>query len=233
MSSQIIRLGNGDTIQVRTGTVQGVGPQGPTGPTGSAGPEGPQGEQGEQGEIGYVDESATFVQSTAPYQSVAANVDTLIEFNDVIMDDFTSRQSVSTFKLPLGNYTFYVCVGFNRSSGTQEGSRILRALTNSDIQWATSCQGSELGSVTYLTLSGALYITDPETEISFQVQHNDSVTLSLEPSKVWISRVGAGATGPEGPEGPQGPVGATGATGAAGPAGTIGDNNTTFGDIGG
>ena len=233
MSSQILRLRNGDSIQVRTGTVQSIGPQGPTGPTGPEGVQGVQGEPGERGEVGYVDESATFVTSTAPNQSVAATVNTLVEMGQVVMDDFGARQSISTFKLPVGNYSFFANVSFLRSSGTQAGFRVVRLLVAGSMAWESTAPAVTVGTTTTVNLAGGLYITDPTAEISLQVWHNDSVSLALAPAKLWISRIGAGAPGPQGEQGPQGPVGATGAQGPQGPAGTIGNNNTTFGQLGG
>ena len=233
MSSQLIRLGNGDTIQVRTGTVQGIGPQGPTGPTGPEGGPGPQGEQGERGDVGYVDESLSLFQSVAPNQSVAATVSTLVDLGTTVVDDFSAKQSINTFKLPIGNYAFYASASFLRSTGTQAGVRVLRLLVSSAMQWEQIVPVMPTGTTTTVNLAGGLRVTDPTAEISIQVWHNDSVSLALSPAKFWVSRIGAGAPGPQGEQGAQGPVGATGAQGPQGPAGTIGNNNTTFGQLGG
>lgn len=232
-TSQIIRLGNGDTVQIRTGAIQGIGPQGPTGPTGLPGQEGPAGPQGERGPIGYVDESALYAKSGTPYQSIPASTNTLVELSGTTLDDFASRQSLTTFKFPIGNYSVFAQATFSRASGTQAGARILRLLMGGDVQWETAQVNIGVGLTTSVTLAGGLNVTNPDAEIALQVWHNDSETLGLNPAQLWISRVGAGVQGEQGEQGIQGPVGATGAQGPQGPAGTIGDHNTTFGALGG
>jgi len=59
MASQVVRVGNGGTLTVRTGVIRGAGPIGPPGPLGPAGPQGdpgipggPPGPQGPQGPTG-------------------------------------------------------------------------------------------------------------------------------------------------------------------------------------
>ena len=43
MPDQVIRVTNGSSLVVRTGSILGVGPSGPIGPQGPPGPNGPQG----------------------------------------------------------------------------------------------------------------------------------------------------------------------------------------------
>lgn len=233
MSSKIFRLGNGDTVQVRTGTIQGIGPQGPTGATGDTGPTGPAGTQGEKGDTGYVDESVTYATTQSPYQSIAATTDTLVETNNSIIDDFTARQSLTTFKLPVGMYVFHAGITFDRSTGTQTGDRVVRMLMASTVMWEQMVPCSSIGTTTSVTLSGGLRVTDANAEIAVQVYHTDSVSLLINPGNVWFSRIGAGLQGPQGEQGETGATGATGAQGIQGPSGTIADNTTTFGAIGG
>ena len=52
--SNVIRMVNGGTIQVRTGVMAGVGPQGQRGLIGPPGIDGPQGPDGPEGPIGQI-----------------------------------------------------------------------------------------------------------------------------------------------------------------------------------
>ena len=230
-SSQVIRLSSGDTIQVRTGTIQGIGPQGPAGPSGPAGPAGPQGESGERGSVGQVEESLLYAYAIPTYQSLVISTDSLVTLAAEYADDYAARQSPNTFSLPVGNYTFSANATFVRSTGTQTGARILRLLVGGVVQWEASQPVISVGTTTSLSLSGGLFIETPGLAVALQAWHNDSVSILLNPAKLWISRVGAGLTGPQGATGLTGPQGATGAAGPAGPSGAIGNNNTTFGDI--
>ena len=64
MSSTTRRLASGDVLHIRTGVLQGIGPQGPRGATGQRGEKGETGPQGMPGPTGYVVESVTEVVTT-------------------------------------------------------------------------------------------------------------------------------------------------------------------------
>ena len=68
--ANVVRLVNGGTIQVKTGVLQGVGPQGPRGYVGPQGPQGEQGPVGEQGQIGQILQQATRTTVGRPTRSV-------------------------------------------------------------------------------------------------------------------------------------------------------------------
>lgn len=231
MSSTIIRLRSGDQVQVRTGAVSGIGPQGPSGPTGSTGPEGPEGPQGPQGDTGHVDESATHCTNTA--QSVPATTNTLVQFGTVVIDELSAQASTTNFKPGQGNFLVSAGVIFAKGSGTLSGGRVIRIRVDGAVVWEDARGVFSTAGVTSsgVTISGGVSITNPNSIIDIQVWHSDSVSLSLSPARIWITRVGPGPEGPVGPQGPMGPVGATGATGAQGPAGTVGNNTTTFAQL--
>jgi len=231
MSSTITRLRSGDQIQIRTGAVQGIGPQGPSGPTGGSGPEGPAGPQGAKGDTGFVSESAVLATSGGSPQSVAASTNTLVNFPTVVVDEMSAKQSDTNFRPGAGRYFVTAYVNFSKGTAVT-GARIIRILQNGAVVWANTLPNTATSTLTAseLSVAGGLVLAANDI-ITVQVWHNDSVSLSLNPARLFISRTGPGPQGPEGPQGPQGPVGATGAAGAQGPAGTVGNNNTTFAQI--
>src|SRR5262245_66181364 len=81
-----VRLVNGGSIQVRTGLIQGIGPQGPMGLTGADGPQGPQGPQGDPGPGGTVTQlqARCSISTTNP---LAAPTHTQLPFRPVAYDD--------------------------------------------------------------------------------------------------------------------------------------------------
>lgn len=231
MSSTVHRLRSGDTIQIRTGAISGLGPQGPAGPSGSTGPAGPAGPTGERGEVGKVDESATHVTGTG--QSVPASTNTLVTFGTVLADDLGAQVSTTNYKPGAGSFLVTAGVCFSKGSGTLTGGRIIRIRLAGTEIWAQAAQAFTVAGVTssWLTISGGITITDPNAILDIQVWHSDAAALSLSPARLWITRVGPGGIGPVGPQGPIGATGATGATGAQGPAGTVGNNTTTFSQL--
>lgn len=228
MSSTVVRLRNGDSIQIRTGAVQGIGPQGPSGPSGPAGLTGPAGPTGDTGAMGEVAEHATLATGTG--QSIAATTNTLVNFGTVVLDQMSAAQSVTNFVTGVGHFYVSASIMFDKGSGTLTGGRIVRILVDGVAVAEQSSTAISHASITKvgLTCNTGIQITNASSVITVQVWHSDAASQSLAPARLWITRVGPGVAGPAGEQGPQGPVGSTGATGAQGVAGTVGNNTTTF-----
>src|SRR4051812_37067117 len=96
--SNVIRLVNGGTIQVRTGVLAGIGPSGPRGLIGETGPDGPQGPVGETGAMGQILQVQTkaVVSGTT---TLNPDTDTLIAFGSVSYDDLSAATSSTNFTL--------------------------------------------------------------------------------------------------------------------------------------
>lgn len=228
MSSQVVRLRNGDTVQVRTGSVQGIGPEGPRGGVGPAGPAGPKGDSGERGPTGYVDESVTLATTSTLLQPVAPNTATFVEFPQVLRDDLLLRNTAGTFKLPIGTYFVSAWVRIRETEYGNEGNRIVRLKLGNEIWWEEA-QPVAIGQVQSLTISGHVVSSTDGALLGLEVEHTDLQSQFIEIARIAISRIGAGATGPAGPAGKQGPVGATGPRGPQGEPGTFFNPNLPIG----
>jgi hypothetical protein len=219
--ANVIRLVNGGSIQVRTGVIQGVGPQGPTGPSGSQGPDGEQGPQGVPGPIGQILQKSgkTAVQTN---NVIAANTDTAIAFGSVTYDDFSAfLGSTSVVTLPEnGDYLLSVWLKFDAVAGAT--LRDLWFLTGGNIL-ARSSRTAIASTDMYCNLTHPYRVAAaPET---FTVLVRSGTATGISIGQLTVTRVGSG---PQGVAGPQGLTGATGATGATGPAGPTGTANSGF-----
>jgi hypothetical protein len=229
-SAQVVRLSSGDTIEVRTGVIQGIGPQGPVGPTGPVGAQGEAGPQGVPGPMGAIEEFSS--EFTIGAQSVATATATLVQFT-VLRDDISAQQSTTNFTLPIGQYLINIWAQMSKQSGINAGnSRTVRVLYDSavisaDSKQAAPTQPSDLNAIACVNVTNASLI------LQIQVEHDEGATLSLIQGRLWISRVGPGPKGDQGPAGPQGSVGAVGAQGPIGPAGSVANNTTTYATLGG
>lgn len=242
MSSQVIRISSGEVIQVRTGVVQGIGPQGPIGPTGSVGPAGPQGPQGVPGPMGAVSQFATEVQATA--QSIATATVTSNElatytnvaFATVTRDDLSAAQSSTNFvfspDVSGADYRGEVYIKYSKQASVNaSGSRSVRVMYGGFQLAGVTLPASVLMN-TEITLPFSFHSTSISTVLNVVTAHNEGVTLSVT-GRMWLNRTGPGPTGPQGPAGIQGSPGPVGAQGPIGPAGSIATNTTTFASIGG
>lgn len=227
----VIRLTNGGTIQVRTGVLQGIGPQGPTGPQGLTGPDGPQGPEGPVGPIGTVQQTQARanVSSTT---SVASDADTLVAFATVVYDDMSCFASSTNIVLAdIGDYLISVWVKFTMPAGSGDGSRSLwaQSTTNGTIA-RTGCL-AVADDVTYLNLSSPFRTTVGNETINIRVRSGDDASVSITEGAVTLTRVGPGPTGPVGPAGPQGPIGPEGPQGPQGPDGNASSGFTTYAEL--
>src|SRR5215831_14946849 len=98
MATNVIRLVNGGSIQVRTGVLQGIGPQGPRGVAGPQGIDGLQGPQGEVGPMGQILQLSGLTKVSIN-NTLAAATDTTISFGTVSYDDLSCFTSISNITL--------------------------------------------------------------------------------------------------------------------------------------
>lgn len=238
MASQVTRLESGGMIQIRTGVVQGIGPQGPTGATGPQGETGPAGPQGVPGPTGSVAEYSS--DFTASSQALAATTIsgsnpaayTNITFGTVNRDDLSAQQSTVNFQLTAGaDYNIVFELQFPKPAGSGTGFRAIQVVYNSVVM-AMIATPANTGIFTQLICPVIIRSTNTSHVLNFKAAHNEVSALSVN-GKLRISRTGPGVQGDQGDQGIQGPQGDTGPQGPTGPAGTIIDNTTTISGAGG
>lgn len=222
--SNAIRLVNGGSIQVRTGVLQGIGPQGPRGVSGPAGADGPQGLQGDTGAMGQILAmmSKTSVGSSNP---LAANTDTVVSWGSVAYDDLSCFSSVSNITLTnAGDYLFTCYLRFDAGvAGLRQvwysvnGSTIIRATRSS---WA--------GTATFVDVSFAYRAAAGDV---LNVLARSDIALNIGQGSLTVNRIGSGPQGVAGPQGPQGSVGPTGAKGDKGDAGSASSGFAHYSDL--
>lgn len=234
MSNQVVRLVTGDTIEIRTGAIQGIGPQGntgPAGPTGATGPAGPMGATGPTGPVGSVQEYAVMLRKTAA-QSLTTATLTNITFPNVEVGDFgtLSGDSTTINDIPAGVYYVGVFLEFSAPAGAPVGVREVRIIAAPDNIITVQSTAGVNGRSTFVN-AHLMVTTDATINAVFvQAYQDQGSALNVASGRLVMSRIGPGPAGPVGPTGPEGPVGP--ASTVPGPAGTL-DTNTTFADIGG
>lgn len=223
--SNVVRLVNGGSIQVRTGVLQGIGPQGPRGLIGPQGQQGEQGPIGETGAMGAILQMAsrTVIPASNP---VAANTDTQIAFG--VSGGYDTLSAISGVNMVLtapGDYLLSVWLQF---ADAASGYRDLWFYNGTNIV-ARSSRSATLGSACYADLTHVYRAAGGEL---MSVLVRSSAATSIASGGSWtVTRVGSGPPGPTGVQGPIGPVGATGATGPAGPPGTANAGFTKYSDL--
>ena len=233
MSSQVVRLVTGDVIEIRTGAIQGVGPQGnqgiqgekgdtgDTGPTGATGPTGPE---------GMVREDAAIV--TMGSTSIADNTFVALKLTTVEYDPYSwvDNTGASTkIVLPVGNYFAMGYVLYSPPAGTGVGYRLMSLLYNNVFVGGQQTP-AVTGVSTSVTGSAMFRATSATPYLELKTQHTQGTALSIISARLAVSRIGAGSPGIQGPIGPTGPAGP--ASTVPGPPGTL-SPTTTFADIGG
>lgn len=222
--SNVVRLVNGGTIQVRTGVIQGIGPQGPRG---VSGPEGQQGEQGPVGETGPIGQilqlqGKTDVSINTP---VAANTDTVLAFGSVSYDDLSCFASSSNILLTSpGDYLLSAWVRFDDAAATV---RELWFVAGSTVIARTS-RAAVAGAPFYVDLAHPYRAVGGET---VNVLARAGTATGVSQGALTVTRVGSGPPGPVGPQGPQGEIGATGPKGDTGAAGSASSGFATYADL--
>lgn len=229
---EVVKVSSGETIQVRTGVLQGIGAQGPVGPIGppgSMGEQGPQGEVGPMGQISSFSSEVTIGGSTALGSGTAAP----ISFDTNVRDDLGVITSATTFTAPEAMDLFFsVWVQFNLPADSADGYRQLELRTGSSFAtavWKVNCP-AVVGVPTHLVMTTTVKAAAAQ---AFQIWglHNDSLSVAAGAGRLDIYRVGSGPAGEAGPEGPTGPVGPAGPAGPAGPDGSASSGFATYADL--
>jgi hypothetical protein len=225
--ANMVRLVNGGTIQVRTGALQGVGPQGPRGVSGPAGPDGPQGIQGDQGPIGQIleQQALTRMALSAP---VVANADTLINFGSVAYDEI-GVFGTSNANIVLGKAGGYLISAWVRFDDAPSGSRELWFQTGPSII-ARDSRDSFTGAPFYMSLSYPYRALAGEI-VNVYVRSASGTQIVAGLGQVTVVRTGSGPIGPEGPEGQQGPRGLQGIQGEKGDDGDANSGFATYSEM--
>jgi hypothetical protein len=224
--ANVVRLVNGGTIQVKTGVLQGVGPQGPRGYVGPQGPQGEQGPVGEQGQIGQILQQATrtTVGSSNP---IGANTDTMVTFGVTGgYDELNAIKSQTNVGFDAaGDYMLSVWLQLNDAAS---GYRDIWFQTGSTII-ARSSRSATAGSACYVDLTHT-YRAAVNDIVSVFVRSSAATAVAIGGS--WtITRVGSGPPGIQGIQGIQGLQGVKGDQGVAGPSGTANSGFTKYSDL--
>ena len=222
--SNVVRLVNGGSVQVRTGVIQGIGPQGPRGLVGSVGPQGDQGPVGDVGPMGQILQlqGKTNVATNNP---IAAATDTTLAFGSVSYDDLSAFTSTSNVTLTsAGDYLLSCWVRFDDAAA---GSREIWFQTGGAFI-ARSTRASVAGAPFYVDLAFPFRAAGGEV---VNVLARAAAATAISQGSLTVTRVGSGPPGPAGPVGPAGPIGATGAAGPAGPAGAANSGFSKYGDL--
>ena len=219
MANQV-RLVNGGTIQVRTGALQGVGPQGPRGVVGPAGPDGPQGLQGETGPIGQIlqKQAMTKVSLSIP---LTANVDTLVNFGSVAYDDLSCFVTNSNIQfVQAGDYQLSAWMRFD------DGPNTLREIwfMVGSFLIARDSRASISGAPFFMSLTCPYRAAAGEIA-NVYVRAGTATQIAAAQGQVIVTRIGSGPVGPAGPPGIQG---VQGIQGIQGDKGDDGDANSGF-----
>jgi hypothetical protein len=226
-------------VQIRTGVIQGIGPQGPTGATGPKGETGDTGPQGVPGPTGGVAEFSTY--ATAASQALAATTVTSnyptaftnVTFGTVVRDELSAVQSGVNFVLTAGaDYFVSARIRFYKQAAVDAtGFRAIQAVYNGTvIAENIVIPPAKVDSI--FALDFAYRSTSSSHVLNIKVAQNDTATLNIS-GTLWINRTGPGAQGVQGDQGIQGPIGPQGIQGPIGPAGAIVQSTTTIADIGG
>jgi hypothetical protein len=229
---QVVKVASGETIQIRTGVLQGIGAQGPTGPIGPAGPvgdQGPQGDTGPMGQISSFSSELTIGGSTA----LGSGTPGPITFDTTVRDDLAVVTSGTTFTAPEGMDLFFsVWVRFNLPADSADGYRMLTLRTGAS--FSTIVHAVNVPAVVGIPTDVSFTTTFKAAEAqAFQIwgSHNDSLSVATGSGRLAIYRVGSGPAGEAGPEGPVGPVGPVGPAGPAGPDGSATTGFATYADL--
>lgn len=229
MNYQVVKVSSGETIQIRTGVLQGIGAQGPVGPTGPQGQIGEQGPQGEVGPQGAIESFSSEASITTPV-AVAADTPTLVAFDTAIRDDLGIVTSATTFTAPEAMDLFFsIWVSFSLPADAGDAYRRIQLKQGSTV--ICSVSGPSNPDVpTDLNMTTTFKATEGQ---AFQVwaSHSDNLSVAVGSGRIAIYRVGSGPQGVAGPQGATGPVGPAGPAGPEGPAGDANSGFDTFADL--
>lgn len=227
--NQVVKVASGETIQIRTGVLQGIGAQGPVGPIGPQGPlgdQGPQGDQGPMGQIAAFSSEATIGAATP----LGPDVEGLISFAAISRDDLAVITSATTWTAPGPMDLFFsIWVSFALGADAGDSYRQIELRTGATVIARASCPAN-LDTPTDLSITTTYRAAQG---MAFQLwgKHSDTVSVGVAQGRVAIYRVGSGPQGIAGPPGGVGPIGPQGIPGPAGPDGSATSGFNTFEDL--
>jgi hypothetical protein len=223
--ANVVRLVNGGAIQVRTGVIQGIGPQGPRGVAG------PQGLQGEQGPVGPAGPLGQILQSqglgnVAANHPCTANSDVTVNFGgSIAYDDLSAFSGINVTLTATGDYMLSCWVRFDAGA---IGYRDLWFQTGSTTIARTTRWAGDASNAYYVDLAFPYRATGSNI-INVHVRSGTVSAVSM--GSMAVTRMGSGPKGDQGIQGPQGAVGAQGIQGPAGPTGSASGGFTTYADL--
>lgn len=226
---QVVKVASGETIQIRTGVLQGIGAQGPVGPVGPQGADGPQGPEGVQGETGAI-QSFSSEATIGAATSLGANVEGLITFDTAVRDDLAVITSGTTFTAPEAMDLFFsIWVSFAVPADPGDSYRQIELRQGATVIARASCPAN-VDTPTDLSITTTFKASE---DMAFQLwgKHSDTLSVAVSQGRIAIYRVGSGPQGVAGPEGPVGPVGPVGPPGPEGPDGSATSGFDTYEDL--
>lgn len=227
---QIVKIASGETIQIRTGVLQGIGAQGPVGPFGPQGPPGDQGPQGIQGEMGQIASFSSELRVQSPGTALGADTEGAIAFAITDRDDLGVVTSSTLFTAPAAMDLFFsVWVRFDLPADPGDAYRRIELRTGATVLAAMSVIANPDVS-TDLCLTTTYKAAQGQT-FQFWGKHSDSVSVAVGAGRLAIYRVGSGPAGVAGPQGAVGPVGPAGPIGPEGPDGSATSGFASFDDL--
>jgi hypothetical protein len=230
---QIVKIASGETIQIRTGVLQGIGAQGPVGPVGPQGIQGDQGPEGVIGPMGQISSFSSEVTVASPGTALGSGTAAPLSFATNVRDDLGVITSATTFTAPAAMDLFIsVWVQFALPADAADGYRQLELRSGGSFAttlWAVNTIAT-LGVPTHLSFTTTVKAASGQ---AFQIwgKHNDSLSVAADQGRLDIYRVGSGPAGVAGPQGAVGPVGPAGPIGPAGPDGSAGSGFATYADL--
>jgi hypothetical protein len=227
MSTQVVRIANGDSIQVRTGVLRGSGPAGPPGPgndisigtvtEGQAASATVTGDSPNQvlnlvlpasnvpGPMGQINDFLTDVFTTSN-QTVSTATDTTISFGSQASDELGMVVSATSFRpvasgLPDKVLTFNVRATFLNNGQNGTGFRRVWVLLNNSIVIGEGQSPAVVDSTEKTVVNAPVVwrFTENDT-FSVRVRHSQGANV-LTQCRLTGIRVGAGPAGPMGPPG--------------------------------
>jgi len=226
--TNVVRLVNGGSIQVKTGVIQGIGPIGPMGLTGQDGPQGPAGAQGDPGPMGQILQSASMTIINTS-NAISANTDTQLTWGSNPYDDLGCFSGNNCTLSQIGDYNLSVWVAFADAAA---GSREIWMSWASNTNLLARCtRQSVAGAPFYVDLSFVMrvgpLINLPPLQLNVYARSSQATSISVGS---WsAARLGSG---PMGLQGVQGPKGDQGIQGLQGNPGTTSAPSTPYANYG-
>lgn len=229
---QVIRLASGDTVQVRSGVLQGLGPQGSTGPQGPRGLQGEQGAQGEPGPMGSINAFRTGCVISGS-QSVAISTPTNLTFDTTVVDELSLKKSATNFSSDeTGDYHASGWVRFSQVADGATGWRQVQVFNTSTSEVLFESQVPAVYNGNTSVPFDISFRVNAGEIVVVRVQHNDNEAVAVSAGSANFYRQGSGPRGLQGIQGEIGPTGATGPQGPAGPTGSAGTGYATIDEMG-